>query len=161
MDLYLIRHADAFALGERGITNDEERALSERGEAEALALAKALQAKGVVLDRLYTSPFSRARQTAEILLHTWSKPELILETCNALIPSGKPRKLSKYLLKEGGEKIGLVGHMPQLGDFSAWLLGYKKMQIDLAKAGVAMITCGEMPAKGLGVLQWLVTPAWY
>ena len=161
MDLYLIRHADALALGERGITSDEERALSERGEAEALALAKALQKRGVILDRLYASPLTRARQTAEILLHTWAQPELILDTCNALVPSGKSRKLSKYLLKEGGEKIGLVGHMPQLGDFAAWLLGYKKMQVDLAKAGVAMISCGEMPAKGLGILQWLVSPEWY
>jgi len=31
MDLYLIRHADALALGERGNTQDSERPLSEKG----------------------------------------------------------------------------------------------------------------------------------
>jgi phosphohistidine phosphatase len=161
VELYLIRHADALALGERGITNDEERPLSEKGEADAEAAAKALQSRGIMLDRLITSPLLRARQTAEILLRVWSRPELILDTCEHLSPSGKPRKLSKYLLKSGGEKLGLVGHMPHLGEYAAWLLGNKKFQIDLAKSGVALLSCGELPAKGLGALQWLVTPEWY
>ena len=60
-----------------------------------------------------------------------------------------------------GEKVGLVGHMPHLGEYAAWLLGNKKAQIDFAKSGVAMISCGEMPGKSLGSLQWLVTPEWY
>jgi phosphohistidine phosphatase len=161
VELFLIRHADALELGERGITNDEERPLSEKGEADAEAAALALQAKGVVLDKLLTSPLLRARQTAEILLRVWSRPELVLDTCDCLAPPGKPRKLSKYLLKTGSEKIGLVGHMPHLGEYAAWLLGNKKVQVDLAKSGVALITCGELPAKGLGTLQWLVTPEWY
>src|SRR5262245_19123710 len=76
VDLYLIRHADALALGERGITNDEERPLSEKGEAQSDAVAKALAQRGIVLDKLYTSPLLRARQTAEIMLRVWAKPEL-------------------------------------------------------------------------------------
>ncbi len=161
MELYLIRHADALALGERGVTNDEERPLSEAGETQAAAAAKALRAKGVVLDKLYTSPLLRARQTAEILARVWERPELIVETCAVLAPGGKPRKLSKQILKSGGEKIGLIGHMPDLGDYAAWLLGDKKAQIDLAKAGVIMLQCGEMPGKGMGALQWMVSPEWY
>jgi phosphohistidine phosphatase len=113
------------------------------------------------LDKLYTSPLLRARQTTEILARVWERPELTVETCNLLAPGGKPRKLSKQILKAGGGKIGLVGHMPDLGDFAAWLLGYKKAQIDLAKAGVVLIQCGEMPGKGMGALQWMVTPEWY
>lgn len=161
MQLYLIRHAEALALGERGITNDEERPLSEKGEADAERAAVALKAKGIVLDKLLTSPFLRARQTAEILLRVWAQPELILENCESLAPAGKPRKLSKFILKTGGEKIGLVGHMPHLGEFAAWLLGNKKFEINIAKAGIACITCGELPSKGLGSLDWLVTPEWY
>jgi phosphohistidine phosphatase len=161
VDLYLIRHADALALGERGITNDEERPLSEAGENQAQAAGKALKKLGIVLDKLYTSPLIRARQTGEILLRSWAKTDLTLETCEALTPNGKMRKLSKFLMKDGGDKIGLIGHMPQLGDFAAWLLGSKKIQIDLAKAGIAMITCGDMPSKGLGILHGLVTPEWY
>ena len=86
MDLYLIRHADALALGERGITSDEDRPLSEVGEAQAAAGAKALLTKGILFDRLFTSPLLRARQTAEIMLRVWSRPELTLENCDALMP---------------------------------------------------------------------------
>ena len=78
-----------------------------------------------------------------------------------VVPGGKPRKLSKKLLKSEGAKIGLVGHMPDLGDYAAWLLGDKKMQIDVSKAGVLLIQCGEMPCKGHGALQWMVSPEWY
>ena len=161
MDLYLIRHADAHALGERGITNDEERPLSEKGEAQAKAAARAFQKKGIVLDKLFTSPLLRARQTAEKLHKVWLQPNLVIETCDSLAPGGRPRKLSKFLLKSEGTKFGLVGHMPDLADYAAWLLGYKKAQIDLAKAGALLIQCGDMPGKGLGALQWLVTPEWY
>src|ERR1043166_8620613 len=73
VELYLIRHAHALALGERGITNDEDRPLSEEGEAQAVAAAKALAQRGVVLDKLYTSPLVRARRTAEIMAETWER----------------------------------------------------------------------------------------
>lgn len=161
MELYLIRHAEALALGEPGITSDAERPLSETGESQSQAAALALQAKGVVLDKLFTSPLLRARQTAEILVRVWARPELLLETCALLAPGGKPRKLSKFIAKSTGAKIGLVGHMPDLADYAAWLIGDKTAQIEIAKAGVAVVTCDDTPGKGLGSLQWLVSPDWY
>jgi phosphohistidine phosphatase len=161
VELFLIRHAEALALGENGITNDEERPLTEKGENQAEMLAKAFQKRGIVLDKLYTSPLVRTVKTAEILLKVWTKPDLVLETCDELAPGAKLRKLSKALLKSGGERIGLVGHMPQLGDFAAWLLGYKKAQIEFAKGGAAHVSCGDLPCKGHGSLEWLVTPDWF
>ena len=86
---------------------------------------------------------------------------MILETCDDLAPGGKSRKLSKVVLKSGGEKVGLIGHMPHLDNYAAWLLGEKRIQIDIAKAGVVLLTCGEAPGKGLAALQWAVTPDWY
>jgi phosphohistidine phosphatase len=161
LDLYLIRHAHALALGERGITEDADRPLSERGEEQAAAAATALQKHDAVPDLLFTSPLLRARQTAEILQRTWSRSELTVEICEDLEPEARPRKLSRFLLKQEGAKIGLVGHMPHLGDFAAWLIGSKKAQVELAKSGVALLRCGEAPGKGMGVLQLLVTPEWY
>jgi len=161
MEIYLIRHAEALDLGEPGITCDEERPLSKKGRQQSKAAAKALQARGIALDRLFTSPLVRARETAEILLEIWEQPELTLETCDILAPGGKPRKLSKFLMRMGGEKTGLVGHMPDLGDYAAWLLGSKDVQIDIAKAGVVCIECSGLAGKGRGALQWMVTPEWY
>jgi phosphohistidine phosphatase SixA len=38
VDLYLIRHADAVPLGEGGISGDESRPLTKRGEEQASRL---------------------------------------------------------------------------------------------------------------------------
>jgi phosphohistidine phosphatase len=161
VDLFLIRHADALALGERGITEDAERPLSEKGEQQCAVAAKGLARAGVRLDRLYTSPLLRARQTADLLVAAWASAGLAVETCEELEPNTKPRKLSRFLLKQPGERVGLVGHMPHLADVAAWLIGSKKAQIEIAKSGVVCLTCGDAPGKGMATLQWVVTPAWY
>ncbi len=120
-----------------------------------------VQKRGILLDRLYTSPFLRARQTADLLLKTWSQDGLAVEPCPGLEPGSKPRKLSRFLLKQTGERVGLVGHMPHLAEVAAWLVGSKKAQIEIAKSGVACLSCGDAPGKGMAVLNWLVTPEWY
>ena len=53
----------------------------------------------------------------------------------------------------------LIGHMPDLADFLGWLIGSRKAQIDMAKAGVAYVTCEDV-RKGDGTLEWLLTPDW-
>lgn len=161
MDLYLIRHADALALGERGVTEDAERPLSEQGESQARLLAGVLQKRGVTLERLVTSPFVRARQTADLIAQHWTgtPPEVI--ACDDLTPDGKARKLAKFVRNLGSDKVGLVGHIPQITSWAAWLIGDKKAQIDLAKAGIAYVALGNGPRKGMGILQWLVSPAWF
>lgn len=161
MDLYLIRHADAVALGENGITEDPARPLSEAGDVQSRRIARALHKRGVALERLLTSPLVRARQTAEGMLKTWhgNPPELI--NCDDLAPGGKPRKLARFLKKLDAQHIGLVGHMPHIADWTAWLIGSKKARLDFAKAGIAYLTCTDDLQKGDGVLQWLVTPEWF
>ncbi len=161
MDLYLVRHAEAIPLGEQGITCDDDRPLTAKGEQQARDLAKAMTRTGVALEKIYTSPLLRAKQTAEIMLAAWANSELSLEVNDELRPGVKPRRLSKTLMKCGSEKIAVVGHMPHLGEFAGWLLGDKEIQIDLAKAGFAYLTCGDLPGKNLGTLKWLVTPEWY
>ncbi len=85
----------------------------------------------------------------------------LVHVCDDLAPDAKPRKLAKFLRKLGGEKVALVGHLPHIALFAAWLLGSKRAHIDMAKAGIAHISCGDEPRKGTGALQWLVNPAWF
>jgi len=160
VDLYLIRHADAIPVGERGIQEDVDRPLSEQGETQARTVAGGLQRRGVSLSVIVTSPLRRARQTAEGILRAWTPPGPELLVADELAPGGKRRKLARFLRNWGADKVALVGHQPDLNDFAAWLIGSKKAQIDLAKAGVAYITCGDGPRKGTGSLLWLVAPEW-
>lgn len=160
MDLYVIRHADALALGERGITTDSDRPLSAKGETQSAAVGKMLQRRGIVLDKLVASPYLRAQQTAQILLQQL-KPAPELLTTDALEPDAKPRKLAKYLETLKGDCVGLVGHLPHVAVWTGWLIGSKKAQVGFAKGGVAHLVCGELPEKGAGALHWLVSPEWF
>jgi len=159
MDLYLIRHADALALGERGNTQDSERPLSDKGFGQAKQLGTWMQRKGIALDQIFTSPLVRAHQTAEGIAGPMS-PAPPLQLCPELAPGEKPKKLAKVLRRWGGERAALIGHLPDLPVFAAWLVGSKRAQIDLAKAGIAYISVADEPSKGGGALVWLVTPEW-
>ena len=160
MDLFLIRHAEAAPLGEGGVLEDADRPLTPAGRELCKPLAEALVRLGVRLERVATSPLLRAQQTAESLLAEWPAPRPELDVCDALAPGVKARKLARYLWKKGADSWALIGHMPDLAEHAAWLIGSKKAQVEIAKAGVAYIQCEKLPAQGSGTLHWLVTPAW-
>ena len=108
---------------------------------------------------LATSPLVRARQTAEGILRQWSLPAPELKVLEELAPGCKRRKLSRSCALNA-DAIGLVGHLPDLANYAAWLLGSRKIDLDLAKTGLAKITCEDGPRKGCGRLVWLITPEW-
>ncbi len=158
MNLYVIRHADAAPLGEGGVTRDEERPLTAKGVDQARQVAVGLQKGGIRPALLLTSPLRRARQTAEEMLQHWQPPVPGLQVCDELAPGGSRRKLARLLATLGVDPIGVVGHQPDLGRLIGWLIGSKKTQIDLAKAGVAFLSCADNPGKGSAALVWMVTP---
>jgi len=56
VDLFLIRHADAVPMGEGGITADESRPLTKKGEEQASRLASGFRAKGIHLNVVINCP---------------------------------------------------------------------------------------------------------
>src|SRR3954468_2846896 len=114
MELILIRHADAIALGERGVTEDAMRPLSEKGEHQSSLIARGLQRMNVSLDKLLTSPLVRAKQTADVMLQHWSGPAPELIVSDELKPEARMKKLAKRLRETHGERVGLVGHIPHI-----------------------------------------------
>lgn len=160
MHVYVIRHADAVPLGEQGITEDEQRPLTEAGRRQCRSLVIALRKMGVKLDRLLTSPLVRARQTAEMIRRGWGEESLPLVECELLAPGTKKRILLDRLREQHVESIGLVGHNPDLSELIGWFLGEKRAGFNLEKAGVACVEFDGLPGKGTGVLDWLVTPMW-
>ncbi|HTU88859.1 MAG TPA: phosphohistidine phosphatase SixA [Gemmataceae bacterium] len=160
MELYIIRHADAQPLGEGDVERDEDRPLTAKGHTQCGPLAAALQRQGVHLDRIVTSSLLRARQTAENLIQDLAAPKPELHICDHLAPGGKRRKLTRFLIGLGAQSMAVVGHMPDLALYAGWLIGSRKAQIDLAKAGVACIHFEDEADKGTGALVWMVTPEW-
>jgi phosphohistidine phosphatase len=160
MNLYLIRHAEAADLEAGDDHDDAERPLTDNGKAQCAALAAALLARSVSLNQVVSSPLLRARQTVEVLLEHWPAPAPEQLTCKALAPDGRAKKITRFLLGLSGENIALVGHMPDLAEYAGWLVGAKKAQVNIAKAGVAFIRFDGSPDKGEGSLVWLITPEW-
>ncbi|MHB1426385.1 MAG: phosphohistidine phosphatase SixA [Gemmataceae bacterium] len=160
MDLYIIRHAEAQMLGEGGIEDDADRPLTKAGQAQCGPLAAALQRQGVHLERIVTSPLLRARQTADGMLAELAEPKPGLHICDHLAPGGKRKKLTRFLNGLGTQEVAVVGHIPDLADYAAWLIGSIEARLDLAKAGVASIHFEDEIDKGAGTLTWMVTPQW-
>ena len=67
MKIYLIRHSNAVDPGTPGYEDDSLRPLTEKGRDKMNKIAAALKALDVQPDLIVSSPYVRARETAEIL----------------------------------------------------------------------------------------------
>jgi phosphohistidine phosphatase len=160
MDLYLIRHADA---GDRRQWegDDAERPLTELGRTQSRTLGVAFQSRGIAVGAILTSPLTRTVQTAgefhEALVGSPGP------TACELLPPGelRRRKLTKSIAVLGLDAVALVGHDPDLSAYLGWLLGVDSDNVPLVKGGVAKVSFEDEPAKGDGVLGWMITPTWY
>jgi phosphohistidine phosphatase len=160
MELYLIRHAEAVAVGEGGIIRDADRPLTDAGRTKARTLAAALQKQQVRFDAVISSPLVRAKQTTDEMLAGLGEPKLSPRVFDEIGFEVRPKVIVQYLQELKVESVAIVGHQPGLARFAAWLIGSKKARLDLAKAGLAHIDCHELE-KGGGTLISLLTPEWY
>jgi phosphohistidine phosphatase len=160
MLLYLIRHADAVPASAENALNDEARPLTPTGHAQCKDIAAALQRRGARLDRILHSPLVRAQETAAGIAAGWTPPAPPLVICDALAPGGKRKKFAKMLGEQQGDNFAAVGHMPDIADLIAWLIGSRKARLDVSKSGIACISLPDEIDKGEGVLEWLVTESW-
>ena len=119
VELHLVRHADAEP--QREALDDADRALTEKGHAQARSLAKALGALDIRYACLLTSPKRRARETAASLAGRADRTEL--EPLLAEPPSEALLARLSTLVASGTGPLGLVGHEPYLGGLTALLLG--------------------------------------
>jgi phosphohistidine phosphatase len=150
MQLFVIRHA--IAVTQREGRPDAERALTAKGRKQWLRAIRALRRLGVRFDALHYSPLLRAVQTAEPLKELVHGPVSVSEHL-----TGRP---GPPLLRElQGDRVGLVGHEPWLGQLIAWLLVDDPAlgpQFTLKKGGVAFLE-GE-PRGGEMRLKAFLTP---
>jgi phosphohistidine phosphatase len=159
-ELYLIRHADAIEVGQNGIAEDAERPLSDQGREQAGRLGRALAARGITAPRIVASPLRRAVETAEIVRQQWPEPVPELSVCEFLAPGGKRRRLTKQLCDMGCPVLLVVGHEPGLSRYAAWLIGGRKVDLVLTKAGVVRIDFEATIEKRGGSLRWLLPHEW-
>jgi len=141
--LYLVRHAVA---EERGPAwpDDSQRPLTDEGAKRWRRQAAGLAALEARPDLILTSPFTRARQTADLLAAAFAKKPKVVEL-PALQPGIKPRDVLRALDLDGrASSVALVGHEPGLGELAAVLVGFRTPP-EFKKGGVARIDVAILP----------------
>lgn len=157
MKLYLVRHA--IAEDSADYEDDRLRPLTEKGREKMKKIAHALQEMGVKPDLIVSSPFVRARQTADILAKGLKYTEEPTHS-DFLMPGGEPNDMigeinEKYPVDE----LMLVGHEPNLSALAGVLLaGSPDLAINLKKGGVCCLSVDDLRYDRKAVLEWLVTP---
>ena len=131
VELVLLRHGIAVERVEGRDAAD--RPLTPRGRSRTQAVMEALVAGGMQLDRLVTSPYDRALETAQIALQAGLAP--VLDSDDRLCPGG----LVAELLHDLGGRIALVGHEPDLGLLACALLGLPPGSLRIRKAGLVQL----------------------
>jgi len=161
MELYVLRHAIAVLREAEGGGPDDERPLTDQGTAKLRRVVRGMKALGFSFDRILTSPYLRALQTAEIVAAEMGAPKKIEHTLH-LAPAGDPRALMDLLRSRRGEKrnVLVVGHEPYLSDLISVLVsGDDRTVITLKKAGLCKLAI-QTPRYGrCADLEWLLTPA--
>jgi phosphohistidine phosphatase len=160
MNIYILRHGIAVDPGMPDFLHDADRPLTPKGERKLQDIAKAMLALELSFDVILSSPYVRARQTAELIAEAFGARKKV-EFTESLTPGGSPKKLVDLIrrLEPAPENVLLSGHEPYLSAFISLLIsGDPGLQIVMKKGGLCKLTVESLKAGRCAVLEWLLTP---
>ena len=153
VDLFLLRHGIAVERDEA--VDHPERGLTPLGLERTFKVCCRLRDLGFISDRLYSSPYRRARETADVAVNRGLAPEVELSSC--LKPGGDPWPLVQRLRGT----CFFVGHEPDLSQLAVNLIGARSGGLRLRKAGLCHLrwdaSCQD--PRGAAQLQLLLRPS--
>ena len=186
MQLLLLRHG--IAEERQGGEDDPRRALTAQGRRRTLAVCERLRCLGWQADACRSSPFVRARQTAELAQASGLVPHVrlspLLAPEGAVLPalanwlaalaeesgaaggSRTERRQPDTAAPHSGTlrrppRLLLVGHEPDLSSLACRLLGCPDERLALRKAGLAVLELPpqqDLDLQGRARLLLLLTP---
>jgi phosphohistidine phosphatase len=160
MDLYILRHAIAVERGTAGYEKDFDRPLTPDGEEKLRRVCKAMRNLDLSFDLILSSPYVRARETAEQVSNSLGLQKK-LQICESLGAEEDPRELIVALtqLAPAPGSLLLVGHEPGLSTTVSLLIsGTAKSCLTLKKAGLCKLTTEAIKPGRCATLEWLLTP---
>ncbi|MCH9617012.1 MAG: hypothetical protein SP4CHLAM5_06380 [Chlamydiia bacterium] len=124
MTILLVRHGD---YNPKYI--DPKEGLSNKGKEEINHLLEKLMADGITYDNVYSSPKTRAIQTAHLLAGN-----IKIQQIELLKPNTDPKILYEFIQTLSGDSL-LVGHNPLL----SYVSNYFSMPYQFETAGCLLI----------------------
>lgn len=160
MNLYILRHAIAVDSGTPGIEDDSQRPLTQEGAVKMRSIARGMRKMDIELDLILSSPYVRARQTAEIVVNEF-KLKGDFHVSNDLMPGASEGKIISEIVKRYSQKnnILLVGHEPSLSALISKLVsGDSTLSITMKKGGLCHLNIDTLTYDRCATLEWLLYP---
>jgi phosphohistidine phosphatase len=155
IELYFFRHGIAVDREDTTVTSDADRPLTDEGRRKTRLAAKGLERLELGIDRILTSPWLRAVETADIVADVLGMDRAELPE---LAGNRSVDELLGALSRQRDERVLLVGHEPLLGNTVGRLLcSGADFRIDLKKSGVCAVQLDALPPRAPATLLWLLT----
>jgi phosphohistidine phosphatase len=154
--LYIMRHGHAEDEDPRQPGDDSARRLTALGEAQARAVGRSLARLPHRPARILTSPWTRARQTAEGVAEAIGVP---VEFAPQLIAHASADEVCADLLSRVDEApLLLVSHEPLVHLLTAALVARGPVRAYFERAGVAAVVWHPYPSGPRGELVFWAPP---
>lgn len=160
MQLVLLRHGIAMNRDSWDPRADRDRPLTPNGVERTRAVARALKSLKLGPDLILTSPYLRARQTAEIVGDAFNIPDNV-QVSEALAPGATVPQVIRELQSRhtANSRVLGVGHEPGLSRLASFLIsGRADADLTLKKAGLIVLDLQTVSAGRCASLEWLVPP---
>ena len=159
MLVLLVRHANAGDRDQAQWPDDRDRPLTDKGRKVQAEVGRFLRKRGYAPTLVLTSPWLRARQTADILVEAARVGGPPVE-CEPLAEDPDLGLLQEQVGEQPAEAIvALVGHSPWMEELAASLLGGSatSLQVDFPKSGAMGIELDRLEPGG-GTLRFFLRP---
>jgi phosphohistidine phosphatase len=159
MLLLLNRHANAGARDPAQWPDDRDRPLTDKGRKVQGDVSRFLRKRGLTPTLVLTSPWTRAAQTAAILVEG-SRAAQPPVPCDPLADEPDLIRLQDFVGDQPpGAIVAMVGHSPWMEDLGSILLAGAStgIRIDFPKSGVLGIELDRLEP-GAGELRFLIRP---
>lgn len=134
MELYFMQHGQAVSEQE-----DPAKPLSREGVAQIQASAQAIHRLGLAFDVIVCSPKRRSHQSAALVAEAVRYPYSDILESKAILPKAEPEELLQKLSQMIGDKVLVVGHLPNLSRLVSYLLGSENELVRFENGGLVCI----------------------
>lgn len=156
MRVILMRHGIAVDRDDPDCPPEAERPLTEEGIRKTRQAATGLASLVEPPQRLLSSPYRRALETARITGKAIGMRSTDITITNALLPDAPPQEIFSEIRRLRASAVMLFGHAPHLDLALAHALGLPYAVTRLKKTGAACLEIRAwQPARG--ELLWLLT----
>lgn len=134
--------------------DDSKRPLTDEGIQKMTKTAQGIKKLGIGFDEILSSPYLRAKHTAEIV-HQVLGIKKPIQFFNELTPQARFEDFKKILKNfRELENVLIVGHQPSIGMFVGRLIANAEVSIDFRKGALCCVELLIVSEPFRGELKW-------